>query len=330
MTTFQALVLDQQEGKLQASLQELTTDALPAGDVLVSVAYSSLNYKDGLAITGKGKIVRSFPMVPGVDFVGTVVESQSPAYKAGDAVVLTGWGVGERHWGGYAGMARVKADWLVPLPKGLTPQQAMGIGTAGFTAMMCVMALEAHGVKPDGPEVVVTGASGGVGSFAVALLGKLGYTVVGSTGRTENHDYLRELGASDFIGRDDLSAESKRPLDTQRWGGGVDTVGGATLAGLLRSLHYGGSVAACGLAGGSDLPTTVFPFILRGVNLLGIDSVMCPLEQRRAIWDRLQHDFPLDKLEAIMQEVSLKELPALAEDITNGKVRGRVVVAVQS
>jgi acrylyl-CoA reductase (NADPH) len=269
-------------------------------------------------------------MVPGVDFVGTVVESQSPAYKAGDAVVLTGWGVGERHWGGYAGMARVKADWLVPLPKGLTPQQAMGIGTAGFTAMMCVMALEAHGVKPDGPEVVVTGASGGVGSFAVALLGKLGYTVVGSTGRTENHDYLRELGASDFIGRDDLSAESKRPLDTQRWGGGVDTVGGATLAGLLRSLHYGGSVAACGLAGGSDLPTTVFPFILRGVNLLGIDSVMCPLEQRRAIWDRLQHDFPLDKLEAIMQEVSLKELPAMAEDITNGKVRGRVVVAVQS
>jgi len=330
MTTFQALVLDQQDGKLQASLQELTPDALPEGDVLVSVAYSSLNYKDGLAITGKGKIVRSFPMVPGVDFVGTVVESQSPAYKAGDAVVLTGWGVGERHWGGYAGMARVKADWLVPLPEGLTPQQAMGIGTAGFTAMMCVMALEAHGVKPDGPQVVVTGASGGVGSFAVALLGKLGYTVVASTGRTENHDYLRELGASDFIGRDDLSAESKRPLDTQRWGGGVDTVGGATLAGLLRSLHYGGSVAACGLAGGSDLPTTVFPFILRGVNLLGIDSVMCPLEQRRVIWDRLQHDFPLDKLEAIMQEVSLKELPALAEDITNGKVRGRVVVAVQS
>lgn len=329
MDTFKALVLDQQDGTQTATVRQLSVQDLPEGEVLVNVAYSSLNYKDGLAVTGTGKIVRSFPMVPGIDFAGTVVESQSPAYKSGDEVVLTGWGVGERYWGGYAQMARVKSDWLVPLPEGLTMQQAMGIGTAGFTAMMCVLALEEHGLTSGSREVVVTGASGGVGSVAITILAKHGYDVVASTGRTELHDYLHGLGAKEIVGRDVLSAESKRPLESERWGGAVDTVGGSTLAGLLRSMAYGASVAACGLAGGSDLPTTVFPFILRGINLLGIDSVQCPLPRRKLIWDKLVSDFPLDLLETIMHTVSLDDITTHCQDIIKGNVRGRIVVDVK-
>ncbi len=328
METFKALVLEQEEGRVQATIKPVGVQDLPDGEVLVSVAYSSLNYKDGLAITGKGKIVRNYPMVPGVDFVGTVVESQSPDVQPGDEVILTGWGVGENHWGGYAQRARVPAGWLVPLPDGLSKQHAMAIGTAGFTAMQCVMALEEHGVAPDGGKVIVSGASGGVGSMAVAILSTLGYQVAASTGRSESHDYLTQLGASEIVGRDALSAESKRPLESQQWSGAVDTVGGATLAGVLRSLSYGGSVAACGLAGGSDLPTTVFPFILRGVNLLGIDSVQCPLSRRKVLWERLTNVMPASLLDTIMQVAPLEQMPALSEDILKGRVRGRVVVDV--
>lgn len=324
--TFQALVLDQKDDQLHAAIQQLTVADLPSGDVLVNVACSSLNYKDGLAVTGKGKIVRSYPMVPGIDFAGTVVESQSADFAPGDAVVLTGWGVGERHWGGYSQMARVKADWLVPLPEGLTPQQAMGIGTAGFTAMMCVMALEDHGLQPGGREVVVSGAAGGVGSVAVAVLARLGYTVVASTGRSELEAYFQGLGAQSIIDRDVLSAASKRPLESERWGGGVDTVGGATLAGMLRSMAYGASVAACGLAGGSELNTTVLPFILRGVNLLGIDSVMCPKARRIHIWQRLARDLPLSLLAQMTETVSLADVPRVSESILKGQIRGRVVI----
>lgn len=329
MDNFKALVLNQHEGSLQSGIQTLSVDDLPAGEVLVSVAYSSLNYKDGLAITGKGKIVRSYPMVPGVDFTGTVIESQSPDFKAGDQVLLMGWGVGERHWGGYAQMARVRAEWLIPLPAGITMQQAMGVGTAGFTAMLCVMALEDHGVAPGEREVVVTGASGGVGSFSVALLAKLGYKVVAATGRVQSHDYLRSLGAQAFLGREELSAQ-KRPLESERWGGAVDSVGGKILAGLLSEMAYGGSVAACGLAGGHELETTVFPFILRGVNLLGIDSVQCPKTRRMAAWDRLVRDFPLEHLDTITRVVPLEELLVLGDEITRGQVRGRVIVDVNA
>lgn len=329
MDRFKALVLNQHEGTLHADIQTLSVDDLPAGEVLVSVACSSLNYKDGLAITGKGKIVRSYPMVPGVDFAGTVVESHSPDFKAGDQVLLMGWGVGERHWGGYAQMARVQADWLIPLPAGLTMQQTMGIGTAGFTAMLCVLALEEHGVAPGGREVVVTGASGGVGSFSVALLAKLGYNVVAATGRPESHDYLRSLGAQSFLGREELATQ-KRPLESERWDGAVDSVGGKILAGLLPEMAYGSSIAACGLAGGNDLATTVFPFILRGVNLLGIDSVRCPRPRRVAAWERLVRDAPLDHLDTITRVVPLEELLVLGEEIIKGQVRGRIIVDVNA
>lgn len=325
--TFRALVVSQAEdGSINTAIQELTTDELPEGDVLVSVAYSTLNYKDGLALTGKGKIIRSYPMVPGVDFAGTVVESQSPSVQPGDLVVLNGWGVGERHWGGYAQMARVKAEWLMPLPEGLTLQQAMGVGTAGYTAMLCVMALEEHGYQPGGRPVVVTGASGGVGSFAVAILAKLGYEVAAVTGRTESHDYLKSLGAATILNREDISA--KRPLESERWGAAVDTVGGKLLGALFPSMAYGASVAACGLVGGSSFETTVFPFILRGVNLLGIESVVCPMERRRVAWERIVRDVPAEMLNQIVETVALSDLPAIAEAITNGQVRGRVVVDV--
>jgi len=322
--TFKALVLDQRDGQLTATLQSLGIDALPAGDVLVDVAYSSLNYKDGLAITGRGKIIRAFPMAPGIDFAGTVAESQHPDYRPGDQVILTGWGVGERHWGGMSQKARVKGDWLVPLPAGLSLQQAMAIGTAGFTAMLCVMALEDHGFAP-GRELLVTGASGGVGGVAVALLAQLGHTVVASTGRAEERDYLAALGAREVIGR--LPAEGK-PLESERWGGAVDTVGGATLAAVLRALAYRASVAACGNAGGMELATTVFPFILRGVNLLGVESVICPPERRRAAWARLVRDLPADKLDRMTQIVPLADVPAFSQKIVAGNVRGRVVVDV--
>jgi acrylyl-CoA reductase (NADPH) len=321
---FKALVLDQQDGQTRAQIRELDIDALPAGDVLVDVAYSSLNYKDGLAITGRGKVIRAFPMAPGIDFAGTVAESRHPDYRPGDQVVLTGWGVGERHWGGMSQKARVKGDWLIPLPGGMSLQQSMAIGTAGFTAMLCVMALEDQGFVP-GREVLVTGASGGVGGVAVALLAELGHAVVASTGRAEERDYLTALGAREVIGR--LPAEG-RSLESERWGGAVDTVGGATLAAVLRALAYRASVVACGNAGGAELVTTVFPFILRGVNLLGVESVMCPPERRRAAWARLARDLPADKLDRMTQVAPLGDVPALSQQILAGNVRGRVVVDV--
>ncbi|MBK9943109.1 MAG: oxidoreductase [Kouleothrix sp.] len=322
--TFAALVLEQRDGQTHAAVQDLRVSALPAGDVLVAVAYSSLNYKDGLAITGRGKIIRQFPMVPGIDFAGTVEQSQHPDYQPGDAVVLTGWGVGERHWGGMAQKARVKGEWLVPLPPGLSARQAMGIGTAGFTAMLAVLALEQRGLAPGGP-VLVTGAAGGVGSIAVALLARAGHTVVASTGRAAEAAYLRGLGAAEVIGR--LAAEG-RPLESERWAGVVDTVGGATLAAALRQAAYGAGVAACGNAGGVELNTSVFPFILRGVGLLGIDSVLCPQPRRRAAWERLARDLPADMLDQIVSAAALRDLPALSAAIVDGQVRGRVVVDV--
>ncbi len=324
--TFKALVITQTEAGIQAAVQNLERDSLPEGDVLVSVAYSTLNYKDGLAITGQGKVIRKYPMVPGIDFAGTVLESASSAYRPGEAVVLTGWGVGESHWGGLAQLARVKAEWLVPLPSGLTPRQAMGIGTAGFTAMLSVMALEEHGLTPaNRGEVLVTGAAGGVGSVAVAILAHLGYNVVASTGRVETHAYLRQLGASQVIDR--LTA-SGRPLNPERWAGAVDTVGGETLAALLPSMASNASVAACGNAGGFTLPTTVFPFILRGVNLLGINSVPVPQPRRRAAWERLARDLPPEALALMMREAPLSAVPELSQQIVKGQVQGRVVIDV--
>jgi acrylyl-CoA reductase (NADPH) len=325
-TTFKALVLRQADKQTVAQIETLSTTDLPDGDVLVAVEYSGLNYKDGLAVTGKGKIVRQFPLVPGIDLAGTVLESASPDYKPGDKVVLTGWGVGERYWGGYSQRQRVRSNWLVPLPAGLDTRQAMAIGTAGFTAMLCVLALEQAGVSPSADKpVLVTGASGGVGSVAVALLARLGYKVTAVTGRPENQDYLRTLGASGFVGREDMVAPA-RPLEAQRWAGAVDTVGGKILARVLAEIDYGGSVAACGLAGGTELPTTVMPFILRGVALLGVDSVMCPLPRRRQAWARLAHDLPMGMLEHITQPATLEQVPRLAEEILAGKVRGRVVI----
>jgi acrylyl-CoA reductase (NADPH) len=328
--SFRALVVEQNADAVNAVFQELPTTALPQGDVLISVAYSSLNYKDALAITNQGRIIRTFPFVPGVDLAGTVVESQSQDFKEGDQVVLTGWGVGERHWGGYAQLARVKSEWLVSLPEGLSLQDAMGIGTAGFTAMLCVMALEEHGLRTGGRDVLVTGAAGGVGSVAVSLLATLGYRVVAATGRSELWDYLKELGAADFLDRAELATPSKKPLESERWGGAVDSVGGETLASVLKAMAYGTSVAACGLAGSNSLPTTVLPFILRGVNLLGIDSVYCPKERRVQAWKRIAQTLPLDKLEKVIQVVPLQDVPALSREILQGRVRGRTVVDVRS
>lgn len=330
MGEFRALVLEQRDGSVAAEIRTLPDSALPAGDVLVDVAYSSLNFKDGLAVTGTGKVVRAYPMVPGIDLAGTVVQSESPDYKPGDKVILTGWGIGERHWGGYAQKARVKADWLIPLPEGLTLKQAMGIGTAGLTAMLCVMALEEHGLKPGGREVLVTGAAGGVGSLAVAILARRGYRVVASTGRASAHDFLRSLGAADVLDRSVLAAPSERPLESERWGGAVDTVGGTTLANVLKAMAYGTSVAACGLAGGSSLPATVFPFILRGVNLLGIDSVLCPKARRQEAWSRLAAELTAEVLDQVVQTVPLAEVPRLAAEILKGQIRGRVVVDVNA
>lgn len=328
--TFKALVVDQKEGQAQAEFRQLPPDVLPEGEVLVSVAYSSLNYKDGLAVTGQGRVIRKFPLVPGIDFAGTVLESASPAFKTGDQVVLTGWGVGESHWGGFAQMARVKAEWLVPLPQGLTLKQAMGIGTAGFTAMLSVMALEEKGLTPaDQREVVVTGAAGGVGSVAVAILAKLGYNVVASTGRAELHDYLRQLGAKQILDRSVLAKPGK-PLESERWAGVVDTVGGDALAALLPGMAQNTSIAACGNAAGFALNTTVFPFILRGVSILGINSVLVPQPRRLAAWSRLAQDLPLDKLEAMMQEAPLDAVPELSQQILKGQIKGRVVIDVNA
>ncbi len=327
-TTFKALVATQKDGQFSASIQDVPRSALPEGEVLIRVAYSSLNYKDGLAVTGRPGVIRTFPMVPGVDLAGTVEESSAPDFKPGDPVVVTGCGTSEFHWGGYAQYARMKAEWVVPIPSNMTPAQAMGVGTAGFTSMQSVMALEDHGMKPAGREVAVTGAGGGVGSVAVAILAKLRYHVVASTGRAELHDYLRRLGASEIIDRSVLSAPSKRPLESERWGGAIDSVGGDTLAGLLRSMATHASIASCGLAGGSAFSATVFPFILRGVNLLGIDSVRVPNARRREIWARISQDLDLKLLDSMIQMEPLTRIRELGEQILKGQIRGRVVIDV--
>lgn len=330
--SFNALLVEKSEdGKVSASVTSLDEGRLPAeGDVTVAVEYSTLNYKDGLCVNGIGGLVRNFPHVPGIDFAGTVIESSDTRYKAGDKVVLTGWRVGEVWWGGYAQKARVKADWLVPLPAGLSTRQAMIVGTAGFTSMLGVMALEAHGLKPDQGEVLVTGAAGGVGSVATAILGKLGYQVAAVTGRPEQADYLKGLGAGRIVPREELAQPSGKPLERETWAGCVDAVGGSMLAAILPQMKYGGSVAAVGLAGGNKLETTVVPFLLRGVNLLGIDSVMQPFANRIEAWKRIATDLPMDKLEAMASEAKLADLPALGRDILKGRVKGRVIVDVNA
>ncbi|MDR9467451.1 MDR family oxidoreductase [Marinospirillum sp.] len=326
---FKAVVIEKDDQGYRSSLQELDESQLPEGDVTVKVSHSTLNYKDGLAITGKGPVVRKFPMVPGIDLVGEVEESSHPDYKVGDPVLLNGWGVGEGHWGGLAQKARVKGDWLVPLPSKFTPAQAMSIGTAGYTAMLCVLALEHQGVKPEDGEILVTGAAGGVGSVAISLLSHLGYQVVAATGRPDDADYLKSLGAVDIIERSQLS-EPGKPLAKERWAGAVDVVGSHTLANVCASTRYRGVVTACGLAGGMDFPSTVAPFILRGVTLVGIDSVMCPREERLEAWQRLAKDLDITKLEAISQEVALSEAIPMAEKLLKGEVRGRLVVDVNA
>jgi acrylyl-CoA reductase (NADPH) len=324
---FKAIVINKDDKGYRAELGQLEESVLPAGDVRVRVQYSTLNYKDGLAITGKGPVVRSFPMVPGIDFAGEVLESTSPEFKVGDAVLLNGWGVGEGHWGGLAQQARVKADWLIPLPKGFTAKQALAIGTAGYTAMLCVMALQKHGVKPADGEVLVTGAAGGVGSFAIALLSKLGFTVVASSGRPQEADYLRSLGAAEVIDRSSLS-EPGKPLARERWAAVVDSVGSHTLANACAATKSEGAVAACGLAQGMDFPASVAPFILRGVTLYGINSVTVPKAKRIAAYEQLSALVDLKTLDAISHEISLGEAIQYADALMKGTVRGRVIVDV--
>ena len=327
---FKALLLEEAEGKVSAKVTELEEDRLPEGEVLVSVEHSTLNYKDGMVIKGIGRLVRDYPHVPGVDFAGTVEESADDRYKPGDKVVLTGWRVGEHHWGGYAAKARVKADWLVPLPDGLDSKRAMAIGTAGFTSMLAVMDLEKHGLSPESGEVLVTGASGGVGSVAVAILANRGYAVAAASGRKENLGYLTDLGARAFVEREEISEPPQRPLDKTRWAACIDAVGGTVLANVLTKIDYRGSVAAVGLAGGNQLETTVLPFLLRGVSLLGIDSVMRPYEDRVEAWGRLVEDLPMDKLDSMIVDATIDDLPQLAGEILEGRVRGRVVVDCQA
>ena len=327
--SFNALIVNKDdEGKTHAEVTQITEDQLPKAEVTVAVEYSTVNYKDGLCIGPGGGLVRNYPHVPGIDFAGTVETSSDERYKPGDKVVLTGWRVGEAHWGGYAQKARVKADWLVPLPTGLDTRQAMAVGTAGFTAMLAVMALEDHGIKK-GP-VLVTGAAGGVGSVATAILANLGYEVAAVTGRPETEDYLKSLGASRIVARDEINETVKRPLEGETWGGCVDAVGGAMLARVLGQMEYGASVAAVGLAGGAALPATVIPFLLRGVNLLGFDSVMQPYDNRLRAWERVAKDLPMEKLEAMVQPAGLSDLPQLGADILKGQVKGRVVVDVNA
>lgn len=326
---FRAIVIEDVDGRQKAAMKELVLADLPDHDVLVDIAYSTLNYKDGLAVMGR-KIARSVPMVGGIDLAGTVAESRHPDWKPGDKVLVNGFGLSERHWGGYAQRQRLKAEWLVPLPDAFDFRQAMAIGTAGYTAMLSVMALEEAGLAPGEREVLVTGAAGGVGSVAIALLAKLGHRVTAATGRPETHDYLKGLGATGFVAREEL-AEDAKPLEAERWAGAVDSVGSKTLARVLAQTAYGGAVAACGLAGGADLPTTVMPFILRGVKLLGIDSVMAPQALRRRAWDRLAQDLPADRLAEIGAEVApLSAVPELAARILKGEVRGRIVIDVNA
>ncbi len=324
---FKAIFLTQEEGKTQAQVRVLDETELPAGDVSIRVAYSTLNYKDGLAITGKAPVVRNFPMVPGIDLVGWVEESSHPNWKPGDAVILNGWGVGERHWGGLSQKARLSGDWLIPLPEGLQPRQAMAIGTAGYTAMLCVLALERHGIRPGDGDILVTGANGGVGGIAIALLAKQGYRIIATTGRIMESAYLLGLGAAEVIDRAELNGPGK-PLMKERWLGVIDTVGSHTLANACASTHYNGAVAACGLAQGMDFPATVAPFILRGVTLYGIDSVMVSRERRVQAWNRLATDLDPKHLEAITREIGLTQAIPAATDLLNGEVRGRLVVDV--
>jgi acrylyl-CoA reductase (NADPH) len=328
MTSFRALVLHEEGGKIVPRIESVDNSRLPSGDVTVRVEYSTLNYKDGMILQGQGRLVRQYPHVPGIDFAGTVEGSSSPDFAPGDPVILTGWRVGELHWGGYAERARVKAGWLVRLPEGLSAKQAMAIGTAGFTAMLALIALERHGLKPDGGDVLVTGAGGGVGGVAISLFAALGYRVVASTGRPELRDYLEGLGAAELLDRAALTAKPTRPLDRERWAGAIDAVGGNTLATILTTLKYRAGVASCGLAGGTDLPASVIPFLLRGVNLLGIDSVMCPRDERIEAWNRLARDLPLDRLDRMTEMVPLADLPDLASRILTGEVRGRIVVSL--
>lgn len=318
---FRALMVRQEGGGTKAALERIAEDQLPPGDTDIDVTYSSLNYKDGLAVTGRGKVIRGFPMVPGIDLAGTV-------RGTGEQVIVTGWGIGEKHWGGYAERARVLRGWTVPVPDGLNLRQSMVIGTAGFTAMLSMMALEEHALER-GADVIVTGAAGGVGSVAVALLSARGYRVTAVSGRPRLIQYLRELGAADVVGREAI-LDIKKPLASEKWAGAVDTVGGQMLASLLAAMRARSSVAACGLAGGADLPATVHPFILRGVNLLGIDSNTCPVERRQSAWQRLARELPKEKLDRIATEIPLSEVPAWSEKILDGEVRGRVVVDVRA
>ena len=328
---FKALVVEKNEdGKTSATVQELSLDQLPAGDVTVAVDYSTVNYKDGLCVGPGGGLVRNYPHIPGIDFAGTVEASDDDRYKQGDKVVLTGWRVGESRWGGYAQKARVKADWLVPLPEGIDTRQAMAVGTAGFTAMLAVMALEDHGLTPENGPVLVTGAAGGVGSVATAILANLGYEVAAVTGRPEMADYLISLGATQIVAREEVNEIVKRPLEGEMWAGCIDAVGGNMLARVLGQMKYGASVSSVGLAGGAGLTATVIPFLLRGVNLLGIDSVMQPYAKRIRAWDRLASDLPLDKLEAMIFPARLQDLSQLGQDILKGNIKGRVVVDVNA
>ena len=328
MATFKAIVIDKADTGQTVRLTDFDEKDLMDGDVTVRVDWSTVNYKDGLAVTGKAPVVRRFPMIAGVDFAGTVDSSSHPKWKPGDQVILNGWGLGETHLGAYAEKARIKGDWLIRRPPGISARDAMAIGTAGYTAMLAVMALERAGIDPSRGPVIVTGAAGGVGSVAVALLAKLGYAVAASTGRPEEADYLKGLGASEIVNRDELTGPA-RPLAKERWAGGIDAVGSTTLANLLSMTRYGGAVAACGLAGGMDLPTTVAPFILRGVSLIGIDSVMCPLARREAAWRRLETDLDREKIAAMANEIGLEEVIATGRRIVDGKVRGRIVVEIK-
>ena len=329
---FNALVVekDEESGKTSAAVKQIGLGDLPEGEVTVAVEYSTVNYKDGLCIGPGGGLVRKYPHVPGIDLAGTVEASSDARYKPGDKVVLTGWRVGEAHWGGYSQKANLRADWLVPLPDGLDTRQAMAVGTAGFTAMLAVMALEDHGLEPGHGPVLVTGAAGGVGSVATAILANLGYEVAGVTGRPESANYLKSLGATQIVPREEINETVKRPLESETWAGCVDAVGGAMLARVLGQMKYGASVSAVGLAGGAGLPATVIPFLLRGVNLLGIDSVMQPYDNRVRAWQRIARDLPMDKLEAMIKPATLGDLPQLGADILKGQVQGRVVVDVNA
>ena len=324
---FRGILIEKDESGYRAAVKDIDEACLPDGNVTVRVSHSTLNYKDGLAITGKGPVVRKFPMVPGIDLAGVVEESTHPEYQPGDSVLLNGWGVGEGHWGGLAQKARLNGDWLIPLPAQFSPRQAMAIGTAGYTAMLCVLALERHGVKPADGEILVTGAAGGVGSVAIAVLAKLGYSVVAVTGRPQDEEYLKYLGATEVLDRAQFSAPGK-PLGRERWAGAVDVVGSHVLANVCATTKYRGVVAACGLAAGMDFPATVAPFILRGVTLAGVDSVMCPRPRRLEAWQRLARDLDIAKLEAIASEISLGEAIPVAAQLLAGNLRGRVIVDV--